>query len=164
LSEPELRGVVKSIVDGLCYLRKKLVIHRDMNPSNILIGEDWRVKIADFGHAVRVVSETSTVTYRCATSELGYLSPELAAHRPHGFPTDIWSLGAVVITCMRGDHAFGASSPEEINKKIARADYSVPSFVSRELRNLISSLLKVIPRERISLHGISSHPFMNSSL
>lgn len=40
LSEPELRGVLKSLVSALTYLHKRLVIHRDIKPSNILLGEN----------------------------------------------------------------------------------------------------------------------------
>lgn len=43
LSEGELRGVLKSLVDALLYLRKELVIHRDIKPDNILLANDYRI-------------------------------------------------------------------------------------------------------------------------
>lgn len=43
LSEGELRGVVKGLVDGLTYLRKERVIHRDIKPANIYLSGEWRV-------------------------------------------------------------------------------------------------------------------------
>lgn len=43
LSESELRGVIKSLVDGLMYLRKELVIHRDLSLEKVLITEDYRI-------------------------------------------------------------------------------------------------------------------------
>ncbi|KAI0702282.1 kinase-like domain-containing protein [Cytidiella melzeri] len=162
LSEPELRGVLKGLVDGLLYLRKELVIHRDIKPSNILISTDWRVKIADFGLAVRVESESSTVVDSCGTPH--YKSPQLVAEQPYGFETDLWSLGALIVTCLTGVHPFYAASVAKMNSKITRAEYALPSSLSYEVRDLVAGLLQIDRNKRTPLHHILSHPFFSSSL
>ena len=45
LSEPELRDIAKSLIEGLVYLRKQRVIHRDVKPSNLLLTDDFRIVI-----------------------------------------------------------------------------------------------------------------------
>jgi len=72
-------GFLRSAALGLAYLHncQPGILHRDMKPSNLLVDEDWNVKVADFGFA-RIKEENATMT-RCGTPcWTGKLSPSLA--------------------------------------------------------------------------------------
>jgi len=104
LSECELRGVLKNLTDALLYLRKERVVHRDIKTSNILLTDDYRVKLADFGLATRLPTVKSTTSTFCGSPN--YVSPEIVSRRPYSFGTDLWSLGCVIITCLAGNPPF----------------------------------------------------------
>ncbi|EKM49559.1 uncharacterized protein PHACADRAFT_73566, partial [Phanerochaete carnosa HHB-10118-sp] len=157
LSEAELRSILKSLIAALVYLKKSLVIHRNIQPSNILLGEDFRVKLADFHLAIQVESPASNATDFGNSSN--YASPELVNNSPYGFGADLWSLGALMVTCLSGKPAFEAPTIEGTLAKIMQGAYVMPDTASYEAKDLVSGLLQQEPAHRIPLHRILSHPF-----
>ncbi|KAI0345857.1 kinase-like protein [Trametopsis cervina] len=156
LCEPELRGALKGIAEGLRYLQRELVIHRDIKPSNILLDKDWCVKIGDFGLAVRLSSETSTVTTCCGTVQ--YRSPQVLVKQPYGLETDIWSLGILMVTCLTGQPPL---FPQVFLQSRGLA-YTLPYKSSPELRDLVPRLLDIDRFTRIELSELQSHPFLSN--
>ncbi|GJF00693.1 kinase-like protein [Phanerochaete sordida] len=180
LSEAELRGVLKGLVAALVYLKKSLIIHRNIKASNVMLGEDYRVKLADFHMAIRVESTSSQCTK--FGHPTGCASPELVNNSPYGFETDLWSLGALMVTCLSGEPAFEvlhcfsyaghevvvtivqAASVETTLTNIVQGAYTLPSTISYEAKDLVSGLLQQDPTHRIPLHRILTHPFFNPAL
>ncbi|WP_437729761.1 serine/threonine-protein kinase [Sorangium sp. So ce1335] len=85
------------------------VIHRDMSPSNILVGVDGRARICDLGlaYALRRTTRTKTGTVK---GKLSYLSPEQAHARPLDRRSDVFSLGVVAWEALAGRRLFIGSS------------------------------------------------------
>ncbi|KAI0801921.1 hypothetical protein BC629DRAFT_1591587 [Irpex lacteus] len=167
LSEGELRGVVKGLVDGLTYLSKERVIHRDIKPANIYLSGEWRVKIADFSSAIRLESASQTntdVMNRRYPGSWFYRSPEILCERPHGFPTDMWSVGALMLACLTGAIQVLATNPNGTNSEIYKNAHRIPPETSEELRDLVLDLLTIDPKKRITIEQIPSHPFLDPSL
>lgn len=83
------------LLQGLEYLhtREPSIIHRDIKGSNVLIGSDNEVKLADFGCSKRT-DETLTHTMR---GSIPWMAPEVIAHSRYGRGADIWSFGCVQI-------------------------------------------------------------------
>ncbi|KAF7792613.1 hypothetical protein EIP86_003710 [Pleurotus ostreatoroseus] len=162
MHEDELRGVVKSLVDALTYLRKERIIHRNLKPSSVLLDETFRLKLSDFGQAIRLPSEASTVDEYHGS--LDCISPEIAARKPHGLPTDIWSFGCLIITCLTGKPAFDAPSTEEVLDNIRSVSYDLPPGSSLAMKDLISGVLQINPQRRMPLEQIMHHPFLDSFL
>ncbi|KAI0074018.1 kinase-like protein [Panus rudis PR-1116 ss-1] len=152
LSEDELRGVSRNLVDALVYLRKELVLHRDIRPSNILINEHWRIKLSGFDHAYRMPHAVSTIDDDCDFSE--YSAPEMTTGKVYGFPSDIWSLGCVMAICLSG---------MDISDRIPPSA-ALPDTLSYEAKDLVSGLVQIGPDDRVPLHRILSHPYFNPSL
>ncbi|EGN94254.1 hypothetical protein SERLA73DRAFT_77679 [Serpula lacrymans var. lacrymans S7.3] len=159
LEESELRMVLKTLVSALVYLRKELVVHRDLKAANILLTEDYQVKLADFGLAARLLTKTSTISTFCGSPN--HVSPEILSRLPYSFSSDLWSLGCLIITCLCGTPPFEANTVPEIFGNVLRGEYTVPQKTSFELRDLVASLLQLDPVDRIPLHRILSHPFFN---
>ncbi|CAL1713208.1 unnamed protein product [Somion occarium] len=158
LSEDELRGVVTSIVHALIYLRQELILHRNIKPSNIYFNGEGRLKLSGFDLAHRLSSIDSTATSFCGSPQ--YMSPEVVSGMPYSFPTDLWSLGCVIVTCLTGAPAF---TEPELHEKITSGTYTLPRVLSYEARDLISAFLQVSPGDRVPLHRTLGHPFFNPS-
>ncbi|NKI39870.1 serine/threonine protein kinase [Streptomyces sp. LD120] len=122
------------------------VLHRDVKPANVLLGEAGRVVLTDFGIAVS--SDTSTLT---RTGELvgsvGYLAPERVKGRTPGPASDLWSLGATLYEALEGAAPFRRNSAMETVYAIA-ADPLVPPRHAGPLAPLIEALLRKEPEER----------------
>lgn len=97
LCEPLLAAITKQIVLGLEYLHSNHQLHRDIKPDNILIDHDLRIRINDFGLCTEL-SNTLAVT-ETFLGTLSYMAPERVASREYGYPSDIWSLGMLIVYC-----------------------------------------------------------------
>ncbi|KAI0369715.1 kinase-like protein [Pilatotrama ljubarskyi] len=161
LAEDELRGVARSLLDALIYLKKELVLHRDINPKQVLITKDGRVKLSGFGSAIRLTTVDSTRTEFCGSAN--YVSPEVLLGKPYAFETDLWSLGCILVSCSSDRPAFYGSDPDEVYANICNVKCELPRTMTSEARDLIGSILQKNPLDRLPLHRILSHQFFRSS-
>ncbi|TFK52510.1 kinase-like protein [Heliocybe sulcata] len=162
LTDNQLRGIVKSLADALVYLRKELVLHRNITPSSIFITNDFRIKLGDFSLAVRLPNPKATVSTICGSPN--YVSPEIIANTPYSFPSDAWSVGCVISTCITGYPPFEAISVAETHTRVSRAKYDIPPASSLHAKHLISELLQTDPKRRMKAENIQKHPFLDPSL
>jgi aurora kinase len=133
---------------ALKYLHRKHVIHRDIKPENILLGIHGEIKLADFGWSVHAPSRRRQTL--CGT--LDYLPPEMISRQKDGSyneKVDLWSLGVLCYEFLVGEAPF-EDSQVMTQKRIARADMTIPSFVSPEARDLIK---RVRSPSRLSLES-----------
>ncbi|PKY05325.1 serine/threonine protein kinase [Aspergillus campestris IBT 28561] len=150
---------IAQMAAALKYLHKKHVMHRDIKPENILVGIHGEIKISDFGWSVHAPNNRRQTM--CGT--LDYLPPEmLKPGQQDNFyseKVDLWSLGVLTYEFLVGEAPF-EDTPVMTQRRIARADMSVPSFVSPEAKDLIKRLLILDPEKRITLDEIQRHPWI----
>ncbi|CAK7230283.1 spindle assembly checkpoint kinase [Sporothrix curviconia] len=152
---------IAQMASALRYLHRKHVIHRDIKPENILVGIHGELKISDFGWSVHAPNHRRTTL--CGT--LDYLPPEMV--RPHGSgndnsydeKVDLWSLGVLTYEFLVGEAPF-EDTMVMTHRRIARADMTIPSFVSPEARDLIKKLLVLDPAKRLPLDAVQQHPWI----
>ena len=96
-------AIAMQMLAGLRYAHEHGVVHRDVKPHNVLVGDDGRIKVTDFGIAHAGDPQMTEVGSIVGTAQ--YLSPEQARGRAVGPQTDIYSLGVVLYEMLAGPRA-----------------------------------------------------------
>lgn len=161
LSEKEAAYIIRQVVEGLLYLHSFGILHRDMSLANLLLNADMQVKIADFGLATQLTRPDEKHMTMCGTPN--YISPEVATRSSHGMEADVWGVGCMLYTLLVGKPPFDTSAVKSTLTKVVMSNYEMPYNISAEARNIIDSMLKKNPRDRISLHDVLNHPFMKQT-
>ena len=93
-----------------------------------------------------------------------YISPEVATRGAHGLETDVWGLGVMLYTMLVGKPPFDTEDGVRSTlTRVVMSEVKFPPNLSIEARDLITSLLRKNPRERIKLIGLLDHPFMTKN-
>jgi aurora kinase len=168
---------IAQMASALRYLHRKHVIHRDIKPENILMGIHGEIKISDFGWSVHAPNNRRKTL--CGT--LDYLPPEMiksgSKDNWYNEKVDLWSLGVLMYEFLVGEAPF-EDTPIMTQKRIARADMTIPEWVSKEAKDLIKKvcslsisrrprhpanvrqLLVLDPEKRLPLEEVQNHPWI----
>ena len=139
------------IADALDYAHKRGIVHRDIKPDNILIGDNGEAKLTDLGIAVLDAKDMQHSGQRVLGTP-HYMSPEQASGKPMTCLTDIYSLGATFYHVLSGNPLFDAPSPEQVMIKHVR-ERPVPllglaSDIPEHLADIVDRCLEKDPAKR----------------
>lgn len=117
LDPAEAIEVVSALADGLAHAHAQGILHRDVKPANVLFDESGTPKLADFGLAKLPDAQTLTQTGQ-VMGTVGYLAPEMIDDARRAGPlADVYSLGALLYTCLAGKPPLKAGT--QINRILA---------------------------------------------
>jgi serine/threonine protein kinase len=115
LSELETEQVIRGILEGIVFLHKNRIIHRDLKSQNILIDREdgiWVPKITDFGLS-RQVTQDSTGTNSVVGISFAYAAPEQIQNRAIQQNVDLWAAGVIIYRMIAGELPFKSSEQTE---------------------------------------------------
>ncbi|KAG5505238.1 hypothetical protein JIQ42_07445 [Leishmania sp. Namibia] len=162
LPAKEVQKIAKQLIQALNYLHSNRIIHRDMKPQNILIGQNGAVKLADFGFA-RSMSYNTIVLTSIKGTPL-YMAPELVQERAYDNRVDLWSLGCILYELYYGKPPFYTNNLFALIKKIVcepvKYDTKANDPISPEFKSFLSGLLTKSASSRLNWPELLNHPFV----
>ena len=157
-SENQILDWFTEISLALNHMHSKHILHRDIKSQNVFLTKNNMIKLGDFG-----ISKTLDYTLAKAMTVIGtpyYLSPEIIQSIPYSYESDIWSLGVLLYEMCSLKMPFNASNLPVLALKIQKGEYEkLDKMWSKDLRNLVYSMLQVDYQKRPSLKDILSKFF-----
>lgn len=148
LSYEEVIDIAIQIARALSHAHKNHIVHRDIKPHNILVSDDGRVKVADFGIAKAATTSTVTNTSNVIGS-VHYFSPEQARGGYTNEKSDIYSLGIVMYEMVTGRVPFEGDSPISVAIKHIQEDIVTPrQYVKTIPESLEKIILKCVEKDQ----------------
>lgn len=142
--------ILEPVLAALGAAHRAGFVHRDMKPENVLIGDDGRVKVADFGLVRAVGSVTNTTGSILGT--VSYLAPEQIEHGTADTRADVYACGVVLYEMLTGAKPHTGDSPAQVIYQHLNEDVPAPSAVvpglAAELDELVASATARDPEVR----------------
>ncbi|KAH8284940.1 hypothetical protein KR054_003018 [Drosophila jambulina] len=170
LTEPQIAYVCKHMTEGLTFLHRNKVIHRDLKAGNVLLTMEGGVKLADFG-----VSAKNKHTMQKHDTFIGtpyWMAPELVLcetfrDNPYDHKVDVWSLGITLIELAQMEPPNSEMSPMRVLLKIQKSEppkLEQPTRWSKEFNDFLKKSLVKDPQMRPATDVLLQHSFISRDL
>ncbi|MEU3569206.1 serine/threonine-protein kinase [Kitasatospora sp. NPDC036755] len=141
-------GLVAGALDALHAAHRREIVHRDVKPSNLMVRDDGRVAVTDFGIARALASTKLTAPFAIIGTAL-YMSPEQAEGADLGPATDLYSIGVVCYELLTGEPPYSGDGPLQIAlKHVNQPVPELPETFPAPVRALVARALAKKPEER----------------
>ncbi|RHY48014.1 hypothetical protein DYB28_003823 [Aphanomyces astaci] len=159
MSDRELHGVALQVLQGLAYLHEQNIVHGDLKPQNLLIGERGVVKIADFGISQNLYGSKQKLLEAMGTP--AFMSPEMCSGVQYsGQLADVWAVGATLYMLKFGNPPFIAKSALQVFDKIQNDPLVFPTAIDALLADFLGGIMTKDPMKRLALHEVMMHPWI----
>ncbi|XP_059727490.1 serine/threonine-protein kinase PAK 3-like [Haemorhous mexicanus] len=164
MAEGEMAAVSRECLQGLDFLHSNRVMHRDLKSSNILLGMDGSVRLADFGLCAQLSPEQDRRSSMVGTAH--WMAPEVVTRSPYGPKVDIWAFGIVTIEMVEGEPPYfretGAMARALIRQN-GTPQLQEPRRLSALLRDFLECSLEPDEERRWAAQELLQHPFLSSA-
>lgn len=148
LSEIESVNIFLHVLSGLSHVHQNGLVHRDLKPQNIMLGQDNNVFLMDFN-----VAQISSLPFRLTLSGtvLGtpyFMAPEQIEGKHGDLRMDLYAVGMSMYVSMTGTHPFFSETLIETIKRQLNEDALPPENIDEELTSIIMQLIRRNPEER----------------
>ena len=171
----ETKIVVRGILDGLAYLHRHGITHRDIKGENILVEEGSKsvenqppllsVKLTDFGLSA-IAAHGNSMEAQLGTIE--YAAPEIILKHAYDKSVDLWSLGVVTFVTLTGKLPFAGQTDRETALNIVKCRFSFSGNVwedkeGENAKDFVKKLLVRSPANRMKIEDALKHPWLTES-
>lgn len=139
LSSEEAAEIAEAVLAGIAAAHESGIVHRDVKPENVLLADDGRIKIGDFGLA-RAVS-ANTTTGQALLGTIAYLSPELVTRGIADERSDLYAFGIMLFEMLTGTQPYTGEQAMQIAYQHAHSDVPAPSTLAPEVPEAFDRLV-----------------------
>jgi hypothetical protein len=155
LTESVAKFYLAEVILALEYLHELGIIYRDLKPANVLIGEDFHAKLADFGLAKEKVNKINPAMTMAGTP--AYLPPEIVAKKGATAEADIYGLGPLFYELLTGETPYYHEDIDTLFNNITKSKLSFPSYISGQAKDFITAVMNKDPGKRPQISQIKRH-------
>ena len=128
LTTEQALDIMEAVLAGLAAAHRSGIVHRDLKPENVLLADDGRIKISDFGLARAASANTATGNALMGT--IAYLSPELVTRGIADARSDIYAAGIMLYEMLAGEQPFKGEQPFHVAHQHANDTVPTPSTLN----------------------------------
>ena len=139
LTTDQAFDIMEAVLSGLAAAHKNGIVHRDLKPENVLLADDGRIKIGDFGLARAATANTATGNALLGT--IAYLSPELVTRGIADTRSDIYAVGIMLYEMLAGEQPFKGEQPFQIAHQHANDTVGTPSSKNPKVPAVLDELV-----------------------
>jgi len=135
--------ILEEILAGIGAAHRAGIVHRDIKPENVILADDGRIKVADFGLA-RELSSGSTLTADAGLvmGSISYLSPEQVERGVADARSDVYASGIILFELLTGKKPFEGESAIQVAYKHVNDDVPLPSSLSANVPPAVDALVR----------------------
>ena len=159
--ENTIWSILIQILEGLNYLHKSRIIHRDLKSANIFLTKKGIVKIGDLN--VSIIAKKNLAVTQTGTPY--YAAPEVWENETYNNKCDIWSVGCITYEMATLHVPFRGTSIHQLYKNIMKGKYTeIPNLYSNDLKNIIRLILCLDPLKRPSANDLLNNEIIKKKI
>jgi serine/threonine protein kinase/beta-lactam-binding protein with PASTA domain len=140
LTPREALSLLDPVLDALAAAHWTGIIHRDIKPENVLLADDGRVKVADFGLARAITTNTTNNDSKVLLGTVAYLAPEQVERGVADARSDVYAIGIVLFEMLTGRKPFVGDTPIQVAYQHVHSDVPAPSSLVPGLAPALDAL------------------------
>ena len=159
--ENTIWSILIQILEGINYLHKSKIIHRDLKSANIFLTKKGIVKIGDLN--VSIIAKKNLAVTQTGTPY--YAAPEVWENESYNNKCDIWSIGCIIYEMAALHVPFRGTSIHQLYKNIMKGKYTeIPNIYSNDLKNIIKLMLCLNPLKRPSANDLLNNDIIKNKI
>jgi serine/threonine-protein kinase len=138
LSPTRVLDIFEPVLSGLSAAHKAGILHRDIKPENVLLSDDGKIKLSDFGLARPISAHTQT---GAVIGTVAYLSPELVSKGIADARSDVYAAGIMLFELLTGQQPFTGDQAVQVAMQHANSEVPAPSSLNAQVPELLDELV-----------------------
>ena len=156
---------VYHILEGIAYLHEQHIIHRDVRGKNLLLDQNFNIKLADIGISKQLETLSSTHGSTATDVAIKWTAPEIVIGKYFDNKVDIWSVGCTVVEMLTTQPPWNELSDTEARLEISKGNrpiYTLPPFCD-EIENFLLQCFQFDPTKRLSAEELLKNNLFTSA-